>query len=89
MRSPYPPGHGRRRAVPLPRTTGGVAPSVSAVLAFVALVLPSAAGAQYGLVTLPMADPAYIQLTALEHLGCAAARVSVDRPYEVRLSAPR
>ncbi len=50
-----------------------------------ALVLPSAARAQYGLVTLPMDDPAYVQLAALEHLGCAAARVSVDRPYEVRL----
>lgn len=49
------------------------------------LLLPVAASAQYGLVTLPIQDPAYVQLAALEHLGCAAARVSVDRPYEVRL----
>jgi hypothetical protein len=36
-------------------------------------------------VTLPLSDPAYVQLAALEHMGCAAARVSVDRPYAVRL----
>lgn len=32
-----------------------------------------------------MDDPAYVQLAALERAGCAAARVSVARPYEVRL----
>jgi hypothetical protein len=47
--------------------------------------LPPVARAQFGLVTLPINDPAYVQLAALEHAGCAAARVSVDRPYQVRL----
>jgi hypothetical protein len=50
-----------------------------------AALLPQIAAAQYGLVTLPIADPAYVQLLALERTGCAAARVSADRPYEVRL----
>jgi len=51
----------------------------------VAVAWPVVARAQYGLVTLPLSDPAYAQLAALEHMGCAAARVSVDRPYAVRL----
>jgi hypothetical protein len=42
------------------------------------------AGAQFGLVQLPLDDPAYVQLAALEHLGCAEARVSPRRPYDVR-----
>ncbi len=49
------------------------------------LVAPGVARAQFGLVALPINDPAYLQLAALERLGCAAARVSVDRPYQVRL----
>jgi hypothetical protein len=46
---------------------------------------PAVARAQFGLITLPLTDPAYVQLAALEHAGCAAARVSVVRPYSVRL----
>jgi hypothetical protein len=42
------------------------------------------AQAQFGLVQLPMDDPAYVQLTALEHMGCAEARVSPRRPYDIR-----
>jgi hypothetical protein len=42
------------------------------------------ADAQFGLVQLPLDDPAYVQLTALEHMGCAEARVSPRRPYDVR-----
>ena len=49
------------------------------------LVAPRAASAQFGLVTLPLNDPAYVQLAALERSGCAAARISVVRPYEIRL----
>ncbi len=49
------------------------------------LVGPAVAHAQFGLITLPLNDPAYVQLAALEHAGCAAARVSVVRPYSVRL----
>ncbi len=49
------------------------------------MVGPAAARAQFGLVTLPLNDPAYVQLAALERAGCAPARVSVVRPYEVRL----
>jgi len=41
------------------------------------------AGAQFGLVQLPLDDPAYVQLAALEHMGCAEARVSPRRPYTV------
>src|SRR5580693_3872719 len=41
------------------------------------------AGAQFGLVQLPLDDPAYVQLAALEHMGCAEARVSPHRPYTV------
>jgi len=50
-----------------------------------AIGVPPAAGAQAPLAALPLADPAYEQLAALERGGCAAARVSVDRPYDVRL----
>jgi hypothetical protein len=46
---------------------------------------PAVAHAQFGLITLPLNDPAYVQLAALEHAGCAPARVSVVRPYSVRL----
>ncbi len=42
------------------------------------------ANAQFGLVQLPLDDPAYVQLAALEHMGCAEARVSPRRPYDVR-----
>jgi len=42
------------------------------------------ANAQFGLVQLPVDDPAYVQLAALEHMGCAEARVSPRRPYDVR-----
>ena len=49
------------------------------------VALPQVARAQFGLVTLPVNDPAYVQLEGLERGGCAAARVSVDRPYQVRL----
>lgn len=33
---------------------------------------------------LPLGDPAYAQLDALERSGCEAARVSVARPYDIR-----
>ena len=45
---------------------------------------PRSARAQFGLVALPMSDPAYDQLATLERLGCAAAHVSTFRPYDVR-----
>ncbi|HVE77911.1 MAG TPA: hypothetical protein VNA89_03565 [Gemmatimonadaceae bacterium] len=43
------------------------------------------AGAQPGLVALPLDDPAYVQLEALHRVGCAPARVSAYRPFLVRL----
>lgn len=58
---------------------------IAAIVVGVWIGLPRAAAGQYGLVTLPMTDPAYVQLAALERAGCAAARVSIARPYEVRL----
>ncbi|HVP70344.1 MAG TPA: hypothetical protein VMS45_03405, partial [Gemmatimonadaceae bacterium] len=39
------------------------------------------AAAQHPLVTLPLSDPAYIQLDALVRQGCVAARLSPYRPY--------
>jgi hypothetical protein len=70
--------------VPRPRPQG--ARLALAALAGSALVGgPSVARAQFGLVTLPLNDPAYVQLAALERAGCAPARVSVVRPYEIRL----
>ncbi|MDB4907310.1 MAG: hypothetical protein JWO05_2094 [Gemmatimonadetes bacterium] len=55
--------------------------------ALLALVLVSGAarlaGAQHPLSTLPLDDPAYRALGALERLGCAPARVSAFRPYFV------
>src|SRR5580658_8674539 len=40
--------------------------------------------AQHGLMELPLGDPAYQQLWALERAGCVSARVSATRPYDVR-----
>ena len=52
---------------------------------FVALsALPGIALGQHPLVTLPLDDPAYVQLQALERMGCDHARVSSYRPYLVR-----
>ncbi len=42
------------------------------------------AGAQHPLVTLPLSDPAYVQLDGMARLGCQPARVSPFRPYLVR-----
>ena len=72
-------------STPRPQRIGACwrAPVVVAIVA--ALLTPNLARAQFGLVTLPINDPAYVQLAVLERLGCAAARVSVDRPYQVRL----
>ena len=41
--------------------------------------------AQHDLVTLPLGDPAYRQLEALDRLGCVPARISPYRPYAVGL----
>jgi Capsule assembly protein Wzi len=49
-----------------------------------ALAAPRPASAQFGLVAVPMTDPAYDQLATLERMGCAAAHVSSFRPYDVR-----
>lgn len=53
---------------------------------FAALLLtltPASVWAQHALVTLPLRDPAYEQLQALDRQGCAAARVSPHRPYVI------
>src|SRR5579859_3235871 len=57
--------------------------ALCALAALPALSFPDFAYAQFGLVTLPLEDPAYTQLAALERLGCAAARISPNRPYAV------
>lgn len=41
------------------------------------------AQAQHPLVPLPLTDPAYVQLEALDRQGCSAARVSPYRPFLV------
>jgi hypothetical protein len=43
----------------------------------------ASAAAQHPLVTLPLTDPAYVQLDALVRQGCVAARLSPYRPYLV------
>lgn len=48
------------------------------------LALPAALEAQHPLVTLPLDDPAYVQLQGLERVGCDEARVSPYRPFTVR-----
>jgi hypothetical protein len=45
---------------------------------------PARVSAQFGLVELPITDQAYDQLGAMERMGCAPARVSAYRPYQVR-----
>ena len=42
------------------------------------------AAAQHPLVTLPLDDPAYVQLDGLVALGCGAARISAFRPFMVK-----
>lgn len=49
----------------------------------VLLAAPLPAAAQHALVPLPLSDPAYVQLDALDRQGCAQARVSPYRPYLV------
>lgn len=44
----------------------------------------AAATAQHPLVTLPLDDPAYVQLDGLVQLGCGAARISAFRPFMVK-----
>ena len=39
--------------------------------------------AQHPLVSLPLDDPAYVQLDALDRMGCRAARVASARPFTV------
>lgn len=46
-------------------------------------LIPARALAQPGLATLPLQDPAYVQLAALDRMGCRLARVSAYRPYFV------
>ena len=45
------------------------------------MLVPAALTAQHPLVSIPLDDPAYVQLAGLERQGCAAARVSAFRPY--------
>lgn len=53
------------------------------VPAMVLTLAPTRALAQHALLPLPFADPAYVQLAALERMGCVEARVSPHRPYLV------
>jgi len=50
---------------------------------------PAVRAAQFGLITLPLNDPAYVQLAALERGGCAAARVSGRPPVPSALDTGR
>jgi hypothetical protein len=53
-------------------------------LAGASLVAASAGAQSHPLVSIPIGDPAYVQLGALARLGCASADLSVVRPYLVR-----
>jgi len=44
----------------------------------------AAQGVPHALSTLPVGDPAYAQLAAMDRAGCAPARVSSHRPFRVR-----
>jgi hypothetical protein len=44
----------------------------------------AAQGVPHALSTLPVGDPAYAQLAAIDRAGCAPARVSSHRPFRVR-----
>lgn len=56
--------------------------SIAACVCLVAGYAPRVS-AQHALLALPLDDPAYVQLDALAHGGCVAARVSAFRPYLV------
>ncbi|HEX6534971.1 MAG TPA: capsule assembly Wzi family protein [Gemmatimonadaceae bacterium] len=66
------------------RIRRGVAAALAAALALVAGSARAARAQQHPLVTLPLDDPAYVQLDALVDMGCGAARVSAFRPYMVK-----
>jgi len=55
-----------------------------ALLGVVAALGAAPARAQHPLVTLPLSDPAYVQLDGLMRQGCVSARLSPYRPYLVR-----
>ncbi|MDQ6827506.1 MAG: hypothetical protein M3081_01405 [Gemmatimonadota bacterium] len=60
---------------------------ISQVVLLAAVFTGAAAGrvsAQHPLVTLPLSDPAYVQLDGLARLGCQPAHVSPFRPYLLR-----
>jgi hypothetical protein len=48
------------------------------------LLAAPAAAQEHPLVSIPLGDPAYVQLDALARMGCARADLSVVRPYLVR-----
>lgn len=54
---------------------------LAALIAFA--ITPAGVRAQHPLAYLPLGDPAYVQLAALDRQGCAPARVSPDRPYTI------
>ena len=53
------------------------------VILAAALAAAGRAFAQHPLITLPLTDPAYVQLDALVRQGCVAARMSPYKPYPV------
>ncbi len=61
-----------------------MAAAPTAIAGLLLLVVPALALAQRGLMVLPLGDPAYEQLWALERSGCVSARVSAARPYDLR-----
>ncbi len=76
---------GTRHVVSNSRLAGlAVRSAIGCVVALLSvLALPAGALAQHPLMLLPLGDPAYTQLAALERMGCASARVSPHRPYTV------
>ena len=66
-----------------PRAARRVLASAAAVFLLAAPARPLGAQ-QHPLVSLPLGDPAYVQLDALARLGCPLADISIVRPYIVR-----
>lgn len=61
----------------------GALPALALATLF-ALAAPRSARAQHPLLTLPLDDPAYRQLDALDRSGCRVARLGAMRPFFVR-----
>jgi len=74
-----------RRSSPVRAHASTTVRAVTVVVIGALCSRPGAAqGVPHALSTLPVGDPAYAQLAAMDRAGCAPARVSSHRPFRVR-----